>query len=872
MHRFTISLLTATALLALASGARAQAPGTTVDPGRTALEACLEATGAGRADEARTATDRAVTMLEAQVEASPTDPGPRVLLARTLSQCRIPAAAFMEQGVLIGRSNALLEEALELDPTHWEARFALAMNHYYTPEFLGRTKDSIHHLEVLIEQQGDRADIPALAAPFAYLGDLYLRVGRRDDALAIWRRGAALFPGDGALGERLAGAPAQGGPAPGAGAPADGPTTGEASASPAPAPDGMPATELADGDTVAVAAIVVRAEGGFGMDDSRPRSTLRRVDVYTAPGGTADILQVFQMLPGVTRIGEGADLYVRGGDPAESPVFLDGARLISAGVFETPGGSVFGLLDPAVLKRAWFSSGGFSARYGDALSGVVELGTDGRPTIGSWRAGANLVGGGVTVRRPLGSSSGMWSSFRATETTLLNALHGESDEYPTAPRSFEGVIGLVHEPRSGVELKAIGLAEADRAAREVDAIGWRGPFEARNHSILGLLSARALSSDATRSLHATAAVTERSTHFAFGVLDRERRDRSLALRFEADLEPESRTALRFGAETRRLGSLGTGRVPATERTAPGSPSRPLPDDDDATWHAGAWIEGELRPVPSLALVAGARVDRLPGERGATFDPRLAVAWRRGDWTWRAGGGTFQQGRWRAGYDLPDRGATAGLPRRARHFAAGVEREGDLSLKIEGYVKRYDRYVPDGDGPPVDRGEAAGLDALVRRTGSERWDGWIAYSFLRGRVRLADGRTISSDHDVTHSLTAVGRFNRGPWQIGVTGRYGTGRPYTPVLGAVPGSDEGGLPAPRYGDTNGSRMPTYARLDARITRFFPLRRGYLVTYLEMLNLSGRPNASGVVYDERWENPRRVTDIFDEPTFVTGVEIQL
>ncbi|HUP20234.1 MAG TPA: tetratricopeptide repeat protein, partial [Gemmatimonadota bacterium] len=627
------------ALAVFAAPAAAQEPPPAATEARTDLEACIAAAEATDSDTAIAAADRAEAGFVAWAEAAPEDPAPRIGRARVLAQCRIPFAPFMEQGVLVGRSNALLEEALELDPTHWEARYALALNHYFTPEFLGRTKDSIEHFEILLEQQGDRTDFPEMAAPYAWLGDLYQRVGRPEDALEVWRRGAALFPGDPRLTERLAGAPAPDDTTSREGAAEAAPIAGGAPTAPAAAAPtpiaGVPADELADGDTVNVEAIVVNVDGGYAMDDARPAATLKRIDVYMAPGGTADILQVFQMLPGATRASEGSDLYVRGGDPAESPVLIDGARLTYAGVFETLHGGVFGVLDPSVLEKAYFSSGGFSARYGDALSGVVELETDGRPGVATWRAGWNFAGAGATLRRPLAPGLGAWATVRATEISLLLALHGGADEYEDVPRSIEGAAGIEWAPRKGLEVKAMGLAMADHAAQVVEAIGWEGPFESSGRTALALVSARALSDDATRSLRATASWTGRRSEFEFGVLDRDRRDATLALRIEGELAPSAARAVRAGLEARRLSARETGTLPTTERLDPGAPSEAAGGIDDATAHVGGWIEGELRPVPALALVAGARADRLPGESVVTFDPRLAVAYATGDWTLRA---------------------------------------------------------------------------------------------------------------------------------------------------------------------------------------------------------------------------------------------
>jgi len=185
--------MVAIAALALAAGAAPLAAqgGTAAD---SALAACSAAARAKNERDAKTAADRAERLFRARADASSADADARVGLARTISECRIPGANFMQAGQLIGESNELLEQALAIDSTHWTARYVLALNHFHTPGFMGRTGDAIRHFERLLAQQGDRADRPVYAQPFLRLGELYVRARRRDDALAVWRRGAALFP------------------------------------------------------------------------------------------------------------------------------------------------------------------------------------------------------------------------------------------------------------------------------------------------------------------------------------------------------------------------------------------------------------------------------------------------------------------------------------------------------------------------------------------------------------------------------------------------------------------------------------------------------------------------------------------------------
>jgi hypothetical protein len=292
----------------VARGARAQA----ADPRAAAaqLESCRRSAQEGREVDAKGAADRAEALFGRLASAQGTTVAGLIGMARIRSECLIPFAPLLRQGALVEESNELLARALTLDPASLEGRFILAMNLFRTPEFLGQASDAAREFETVLAQHGQREDDPMVRLAYTYLGDLYVRARRHADAVRVWRRGVEVFPQDTALAGRLARigggdvtAPITVG-APGAGA-------GTAGAS------GTFASRYT------LPPIVVDV-GSFAIAEPRSATRLSRLDVYTVPGGTADVLQVFQTMPGVTRATDGSDLYVRGGDPTETPVFVMG--------------------------------------------------------------------------------------------------------------------------------------------------------------------------------------------------------------------------------------------------------------------------------------------------------------------------------------------------------------------------------------------------------------------------------------------------------------------------------------------------------------------------------------------------------------------
>lgn len=841
----TTPLAFAAALLALVVSAPAAAQQAGMGDAHALLQECTRP-GAPR-DDAKRAADEAERSHRALIRAEPANAEARVGLAQVLIRCQLPHASMNGVMSLIGEAETELRGVLARQPEHWNARFTLAMLLKNMPAMLGRGADAQREFEVLLAQQGRRSDVPQFALVFLHLGELHDAAGRRAAAVDAWRRGLALFPAHPDLTARLAAAGA------------------------AAVPDStwlmQEAPAGATGTIAPVYAFApLRAEASnHQFQEARPGTTLRRLDVYTMPGGTGEMLQALQAMPGATRVGDGADLYVRGGDPAETPVFFDGGRLAFPGRWESLQGSAMGVVDAAVLRRAYFSSGGFSARYGNALSGVVDVETEGRPAQSTRRIGVNMVQAGATVRESAGERTGVWATASGTDTRLVTRMTGEADAFSRAPQSVQGIAGVAHEPLPGVELRTTLLAVGDRFARSMELNGHAGSFESGSAMQHGAISARALRPDGRRGISGSITASRRSATMSFGVLDRERVDVAFGGRLDADAVIARGTRLRSGIEVLRYGAETRGRAPTSPDLAPGSPSIELPGVSESASHAGGYIEAEHTLLPGLAVVAGARVDALPGEAGATVDPRLAAAWSGGSWTVRLGAGVFHQGAWRARYRLPDPGQPSGTPRRAEHVVLGAERAGTLSLRVEAYHKRYDDFAPAGDGPPIVSGTSDGIDAIARWSPRTGPSGWISYALLRGRLRLESGDVVPSALDVTHSLTAVARLPIGrEWELGATARHATGRPFTPITGHSGGG-------PIHGAIHGERLPDHRRLDARATRYFRGRDRMALVYLEMLNLLDRRNVMGYTYAAAGAQRVPVHTVFAHGTFVLGAELQ-
>src|SRR5690606_34168536 len=124
-------------------------------------------------------------------------------LGDALVQKLMTADNQAETATLGMSADAAYTAALELDPTHWRARFAKAVGYTFWPHFLGKKTEAIRHFEILIEQQEAGAPQEGYQETYLFLGNLYDQRGEGEKARAVWERGLRLHPGSAGLKERL---------------------------------------------------------------------------------------------------------------------------------------------------------------------------------------------------------------------------------------------------------------------------------------------------------------------------------------------------------------------------------------------------------------------------------------------------------------------------------------------------------------------------------------------------------------------------------------------------------------------------------------------------------------------------------------------
>lgn len=597
----------------------------------------------------------------------------------------------------------------------------------------------------------------------------------------------------------------------------------------------------------------IRVEAGTFRLGALPDAILSNVEMARTPGAAGDPFRAIQSLAGLQNVGDGAGLFVRGGAVSETRVLVDGSTVMSPFRQESERTVSFGRFDPVHVRGIHFSTGGFSARYGDALSAVADIQMAGKPIRNGLRLTASVSGLSGDFSRELSETAGFRVSAGHTNAGLFLRMNGRGEEFDEVPRStdFSGAGEWIYRP--GGSVKASAFVQTDRLGVFIDSPVFSGVYQSDAGSNLLTVSGRDTFGGVRLSWGVATSGAQKDEDF-----DRELQldgsDRLTQARAQMELLVSPGIVLVAGAEIedRRMGLSGSLPVEVDLPRGPRTIRVPFDSSESGT-RLGGFGEVELQPSNALRVLLGLRTDRSSLTGRATADPRMSASFRPTDrLTLSAAWGVFHQ--------VPDPRLYGGRlgdptlpPMSARHFIAGVTwDDGDRLIRTEAYRKRYTSLAARTRGGRTQSGgsgDARGFDVLFREElESLGLTAQVAYSFIRSdRTDPDTGELAPSPYDATHTLNAVLSRSFGWLRMGAAYRAADGVPFTPVEGAVFDA-ELDLWRPVWGAPMSERLPAYSRLDLSASVVRSLwRRNVTVFFLSMMNTLDHRNIPGHRYSQ-------------------------
>lgn len=204
--------------------------------------------------------------------------------------------------------------------------------------------------------------------------------------------------------------------------------------------------------------------------------TASQIQQMPSIGGTSDLAQYLQVLPGVNSTGDqGGQLYIRGGSMIQNLCLLDGMTVYNP--FHSIG--LYSIFETDIILNADIYSAGFGAEYGGRISSVMDITTrDGNKKRHSGKIGINTFGANLILEGPIKKEK---DNSPSTITYLLSAKNSflsksSSIFYPyitgDLPFDFTDLYGkLTVNSGSGSKISFFGFRYDDKV------IGYQSLFD-----------------------------------------------------------------------------------------------------------------------------------------------------------------------------------------------------------------------------------------------------------------------------------------------------------------------------------------------------------------------------------------------------------
>lgn len=237
---------------------------------------------------------------------------------------------------------------------------------------------------------------------------------------------------------------------------------------------------------------VVISAGTFAAGDQKKGTMLTSLDVVTTASANGDITNAFKTIPGTQQVGESEGLFVRGGTAAETKFFIDGSLVNNFFYSSQPGMATRGRFNPFLFKGTTFSSGGYSALYGQALSSVLLMESIDLPEKTSADFGVSYLGVNAGFQKLSKDKKSSWGvTYAYTNLLLVYNLIKQKFDYFKVPVIHQGDINFRTKTFGNGMLKYYGVMSSTNVGfrnQDVDSLNLKNAFALKNLNIYQSLS------------------------------------------------------------------------------------------------------------------------------------------------------------------------------------------------------------------------------------------------------------------------------------------------------------------------------------------------------------------------------------------------
>jgi vitamin B12 transporter len=232
---------------------------------------------------------------------------------------------------------------------------------------------------------------------------------------------------------------------------------------------------------------VVLSAGTFEASDrKRAAAVLDPIDIVTTASANGDITGALKTLPGAQLVGESEGLFVRGGTAAETKTFIDGTLVNNFFYSSVPNIAQFSRFSPFIFKGTVFSTGGYSALYGQALSSALILESIDFPEQSAANVGLTVLSvnaGFQKLSKKKNVSFGI--NYGYTDLSLAFALIKQKQDFSKVPTFYNSDANFrIKTSKTGV-LKYYGYFSSNGLSftvNSLDSIGYIDFFSIKNHN------------------------------------------------------------------------------------------------------------------------------------------------------------------------------------------------------------------------------------------------------------------------------------------------------------------------------------------------------------------------------------------------------